>query len=70
MSALLPIAILLSSLIPAGVTFFLAEESHRTRNTLSLGGAMVKLALIVVSSHSAAESVMNKSASASMRSSR
>lgn len=48
MSALLPIAILLSSLIPAGVTFFLAEESHRTRNTLSLGGAMVKLALIAV----------------------
>lgn len=48
MSALLPVAILLSSLIPAGVTFFLAQESHRLRNTLSLGGATVKLALIVV----------------------
>jgi len=48
MSALLPVAILLSSLIPAGVTFFLAQESHRLRNTLCLGGAAVKLALIVV----------------------
>ncbi|MCC5969490.1 MAG: monovalent cation/H+ antiporter subunit D family protein [Pararhodobacter sp.] len=48
MTALLPVAILLSSLIPAGVTFFLAQDSHRLRNTLSLGGATVKLALIVV----------------------
>jgi len=48
MTAYLPVAILLSSLIPAGLTFFLAQESHRLRNVLCLGGAGVKLALIVV----------------------
>jgi len=47
MTALLPVAILLSSLIPAGVTFFLPQESHRLRNALSLGGATLKLGLIV-----------------------
>ncbi len=46
MSAALPVAILATSLVPAVVTFFLAQDSHRLRNTLSLGGAMLKLALV------------------------
>jgi len=46
-SALLPVAILLTSLVPAVVTFFLHQESHRLRNALSLGGAVLKLALVV-----------------------
>ena len=47
MNAALPVLILLSSLVPAGVTFFLAQESHTLRNTLNLGGAVLKLGLIV-----------------------
>ncbi|MCC5989339.1 MAG: monovalent cation/H+ antiporter subunit D family protein [Pararhodobacter sp.] len=47
MSAALPMAILASSLVPAAITFFLHQNSHRTRNTLSLGGAVIKLALVV-----------------------
>ena len=48
MTALLPLMILLSSLIPSLVTFFLREESARLRNGLSLGGAIVKLGLIAI----------------------
>ena len=47
MTALLPVLILLTSLIPALVTFFLRQESHLLRNALNLGGAVLKLALIV-----------------------
>ncbi len=43
----LPVLILLTSLLPAALTFCLPQESHRLRNALSLGGALVKLALIV-----------------------
>jgi multicomponent Na+:H+ antiporter subunit D len=46
LTALLPLMILLSSLIPSLATFFLREESVRLRNGLSLGGAIVKLGLI------------------------
>ncbi|MFP4327555.1 MAG: complex I subunit 5 family protein [Paracoccaceae bacterium] len=44
---MLPVLILLSSLLPAALTFFLDQESHRLRNALNLGGALVKLALIM-----------------------
>ena len=37
----------MTSLVPAAVTFFLPQESYRLRNTISLGGATAKLALIV-----------------------
>ena len=47
MTALLPVLILLTSLIPAVVTFFLPEQSRTLRNALNLGGALLKLALIV-----------------------
>lgn len=48
MTALLPVLILLTSLVPAAITFFLDQESHLLRNALSLGGAVLKVALIVV----------------------
>jgi multicomponent Na+:H+ antiporter subunit D len=48
LTALLPLMILLSSLIPSLATFFLREESVRLRNGLSLGGAVVKLGLIAI----------------------
>jgi multicomponent Na+:H+ antiporter subunit D len=46
-SAALPVLMLLTSLVPAVVTFFQAQESHRLRNGLNLGGALLKLALVV-----------------------
>lgn len=48
MSALLPLMILLSSLVPAVVTFFLSERNVYLRNGLSLGGAVVKLVLLAI----------------------
>ena len=48
MTGLLPILILLTSLVPAAITFFLAQESYRLRNALNLGGALMKVGLIVV----------------------
>lgn len=48
MTAILPVLLLMSSLVPSVITFFLAQESYRLRNSLSLGGAIVKVALIVV----------------------
>jgi multicomponent Na+:H+ antiporter subunit D len=45
--ALLPLLVLLTSLLPAVITFFLHQDSHRLRNALSLGGAVLKVALIV-----------------------
>lgn len=48
MMALFPVLLLMTSLVPAVITFFLAQESYRLRNSLSLGGAIVKVVLIVV----------------------
>ncbi|MGC3875072.1 complex I subunit 5 family protein [Halomonas sp. GXIMD04776] len=45
-SILLPL-ILLSSLIPGIATFFVPEQRARLRNTLNLGAAIVKTALVV-----------------------
>lgn len=47
MSATLPLLILATSLIPACVTFFISQESYRLRNGLSLGGATLKLGMVV-----------------------
>ncbi|RBI86409.1 monovalent cation/H+ antiporter subunit D family protein [Rhodosalinus halophilus] len=47
MTVPLPVLLLLTSLVPAAVTFFLPQEAHRLRNALSLGGALLKVALIV-----------------------
>ncbi len=47
MTGLLPVFILLTSLVPAAINFFLAQESHRLRDALNLGGAIAKVALIV-----------------------
>jgi len=46
-SAVLPILLLLTSLVPAGISFFLKEERYLLRNALNLGGAVLKVALIV-----------------------
>jgi multicomponent Na+:H+ antiporter subunit D len=46
MTAALPVLILLSSLVPSLVTFFLREDQAGWRNGLSVGGALVKLALV------------------------
>lgn len=42
----LPLAIVTSSLLPAVVIFFLKEEWHRTRSTLNMLGACVKISLV------------------------
>ena len=42
----LPLAILLSSLLPGLAIFFLEEEQHRLRTLLNLAGAGVKLVLV------------------------
>lgn len=47
MTALLPVLILATSLIPAIATFFIAQENAGWRNALNLGGALIKLGLIV-----------------------
>ena len=44
----LPTLILFSSLLPGLVIFFLAEERHRLRTALNLGGAALKLLLVGV----------------------
>ena len=46
MSALLPVILLLTSLIPALVIFFLQEESERLRTFVNLAGAILKLLLV------------------------
>ncbi len=45
--AALPLLILATALVPALVTFFLPEGAHGLRNTLNLGGAAAKVALVV-----------------------
>jgi multicomponent Na+:H+ antiporter subunit D len=45
-AALLPVAILLASFVPAIATFFVPQENSTTRNALNLGGAVVKLGLV------------------------
>lgn len=47
MTAALPALILLSSLLAAIITFFLPEDRVRIRNLLNLGGAVLKLGLII-----------------------
>ena len=46
--ALLPLAVLASSLFPGLVIFFLPERSVRLRSALNLAGATVKLVLVAV----------------------
>ncbi len=47
-SALLPVAIMLSSLVPGLVIFCLPEEHHRLRAVLNLSGALLKLCLVAI----------------------
>lgn len=47
MTAALPILILASSLVPCLITFFIDEERTGLRNALNIGGALVKLVLVV-----------------------
>ncbi len=44
----LPTLIVLSSLVPGILIFFLREESHRTRTVLNISGALIKLLLVVL----------------------
>jgi multicomponent Na+:H+ antiporter subunit D len=46
--ALLPLAILLSSLLPGLVIFFLPERRQRLRTRLNLAGSVLKVVLVVV----------------------
>jgi multicomponent Na+:H+ antiporter subunit D len=48
MTALLPVLILATSLVPALTIFFLPEEARRTRMAVNLGGAIAKLALVAL----------------------
>jgi multicomponent Na+:H+ antiporter subunit D len=48
MTVWLPILVLLSSLVPGILIFFVPEERHRLRTTLNVGAAVVKLALVGV----------------------
>ena len=43
----IPVLMLLTSLVPGVVIFFLREEQVRTRTVLNLGGALAKVALVV-----------------------
>lgn len=47
-SALLPLAIVLSSMVPGLVIFALPEERHRLRTLLNLSGAVLKLSLVAI----------------------
>jgi multicomponent Na+:H+ antiporter subunit D len=46
-NAIAPLAVLASSLLTGLVIFFLAEQRHGLRTALNLGGAVVKLAIVV-----------------------
>ncbi|WP_306119262.1 MULTISPECIES: proton-conducting transporter membrane subunit [unclassified Roseitalea] len=47
MNQALPLIILATALVPSLITFFLAEDRVWVRNALNLGGAVLKLALVV-----------------------
>lgn len=46
MSTLLPVLILMTSLVPAALTFFVDDDRRGLRNTVNLGGAVLKLGLV------------------------
>ncbi|HUG76765.1 MAG TPA: monovalent cation/H+ antiporter subunit D family protein, partial [Burkholderiales bacterium] len=46
-NAIAPLAVLASSLLTGLVIFFLAEERHGLRTALNLGGAVLKLLIVV-----------------------
>ena len=46
MTAFLPVALLLTALVPAGIIFFLPEDRDRLRAVVNLTGAVLKLALV------------------------
>ena len=46
MTAFLPVALLLTALIPAGIIFFLPDDRERLRSFINLAGAVLKLALV------------------------
>lgn len=48
MTAWLPVLILMTSLVPAGVIFLIPQNSHALRNSISIGAAVAKLALVLV----------------------
>jgi len=55
LGALLPLAVVLSSLLPGIAIFFLAERQHRLRTALNLSAAIVKILLVVVIGHGVLE---------------
>ena len=48
MTAWLPLVIVLTSLVPAGAIFFIPQDRHALRNTLSVVAAVVKFVLVVL----------------------
>jgi multicomponent Na+:H+ antiporter subunit D len=46
LAELLPLLVVLSSLVPGLIIFALPQHAHRTRSTLNLAGAVIKLLLI------------------------
>jgi multicomponent Na+:H+ antiporter subunit D len=46
MTAFLPVALLLTALVPAGIIFFLPEDRNRLRAAVNLTGAVLKLVLV------------------------
>lgn len=46
MTQLLPLLILATSLVPAALSFFIPDTQRSLRNTLNLGGAVLKLGLV------------------------
>ena len=48
MNAWLPLLVVLSSLLPGLIIFFLAEEQTRARIALNMAGALIKLALVAI----------------------
>ena len=45
LNAALPVLLLLTSLVPAGIIFLLAEEQERTRRVVNMAGALAKVVL-------------------------
>ncbi len=46
MTAFLPVALLLTALIPAAIIFFLADDRERLRAFINIAGAVIKLGLV------------------------